>query len=213
MNKEEKQLTDLLIYINRPCLPDTAYDTKRIWIYAVATAAKIDGSKSYVVLQSIDGEQYKIKKDFGSDSAVKQISDIRPYVFLLDSYIPDFNSIDDIAKFLAKKDWNESGMSDDYATFMDKHMKKYKETDKAVLKSTILKLSIREQITRMNEKSDYYDKIYMKEQMNHDMSFDENDEEKKKIEEKQEKLKQYQKTQKKKNEKSGDIAEESGKQN
>lgn len=213
MTKEEKQLTELLMYINRPCLPDAAYDTKKTWIYAVATATKIDGSQSYVVLQSIDGDKYKIRRDFGSDSAVKIISDIRPYAFLLESYMPNFNSLEDIAKFLAKKDWNESGMTEDYATFMDEHVKKYMKTDKAVLKSTILKLSIREQINRMNERSDYYDKIYMKEQMERDMSLDEDEEEKNKIEEKQEKLKQYQKSQKKKNEKSGDVAGEAGKQN
>lgn len=195
MRKEDKIIFDILNEIKCPSLPDE-YDpsSKLIWVLAVGETLKYDGSRSYALLEAIDNKKYRVKRDFGSAAKIVKVLSIRPYMYLRDGCLPIVHTLDDVYKFFAKKDWNERGINEEpknYLGYTAKRIEYYKSLDKATLESALYACAINTQIMQLKTTRDYYDNIYMNEEIAKELSLDPS-ERKSDLEEAQEKLKKFQ---------------------
>lgn len=117
----EKSLIDALSYCDLRELPQE--DTKEyVWLKALALASKMDGTKSYILIdKDVDGG-YKIKKDFGSVSAIKSVDKIYPFAMLDASYMPAFKTKtkEERIEWLKKNDYEGEITSDITLKGLDK---------------------------------------------------------------------------------------------
>lgn len=107
MDTNEKMLFDVLRDTGCTELPEKSTGNERSpWVMAIGEAVKYDGSRSYVILRNIDGENYRISKDYGSSAKIVRMESIRPYMPLYATYTPLVKSKEDIADFIAGERWN-----------------------------------------------------------------------------------------------------------
>lgn len=70
------------------CLPDAIdANSSVVWLRAIGLVKKVGGSKNYVLLDS-DGENVRVKRDFGVAAQILEISEIYPYESLEKRFIP-----------------------------------------------------------------------------------------------------------------------------
>lgn len=86
-----KSLVDAMAWAGVRELPEV-HDGVNVYIKALALVAKRDGSTSYVAICKDKNGEDKIIKDFGSVSQIVEVLEIRPYLYLDSSYIPDFTT-------------------------------------------------------------------------------------------------------------------------
>jgi chorismate mutase len=87
----DKSLIDAMSWAGVRELPEV-YDGENIYIKALALVAKRDGSTSYVAMCKNKSGEDKIVKDFGSSAQIAKILEVRPYLYLDASFVPDFAS-------------------------------------------------------------------------------------------------------------------------
>ena len=84
-----KTLIDALSWAGLRELPEV-YDGENIYIKSLALVSKRDGTTSYVATcKDILGAD-KIVKDFGTVSPIVEVKEVRPYLYLDASYVPEF---------------------------------------------------------------------------------------------------------------------------
>lgn len=106
MDSNDKTLFEVLRETGCNELPDKIEGAgKKPWVYAIGDVTKYDGSKSYVILRSIDGESYRIFKDFGPSAKIVKIDAIRPYMPLYARYTPAVLTKDDIVAYIVGERW------------------------------------------------------------------------------------------------------------
>lgn len=87
----DKSLIDALAWAGIRELPEI-HDGENIYIKALALVAKRDGTTSYVATcKDILGVD-KIVKDFGTISQIAKILEVRPYMYLDASFVPEFST-------------------------------------------------------------------------------------------------------------------------
>lgn len=90
-NANDKSLIDALAWAGVRELPEI-HDGENIYIKALALVAKRDGTTSYVATcKDILGVD-KIVKDFGTTSQIAKILEVRPYMYLDASFVPEFST-------------------------------------------------------------------------------------------------------------------------
>lgn len=167
MEANEKILFDVLRETGCTELPEKSDGTERIpWVMAIGEAVKCDGSKSYVILRSIDGENYRISKDFGSSAKIVKMEAIRPYMPLYASYTPEVRTKEDISYYLASERWkrmeNISGDPEYHAkrtAYVEKEKAIIMDMDPKDIRREFYKRAIEAQIvgikTRISDSSKY----------------------------------------------------------
>ena len=86
---KEQSLVDALSYCGLRNLPEE-WDKENIYLKALALAMKVDGTKSYVLMQKdINGEDRMIK-DFGTSAVIHTISSVHPFMYLDQKWLPIF---------------------------------------------------------------------------------------------------------------------------
>lgn len=107
MNANEKMLFDVLRETGCNELPDKIDGVpKNPWVYAIGETVKCDGSTSYAILRCIDGENYRIFKDYGTSAKIVTMQSIRPYMFLYPTYLPCVKTRDDIVRYIVAQRWD-----------------------------------------------------------------------------------------------------------
>jgi hypothetical protein len=87
----DKSLIDALAWAGVRELPEV-YDGENIYIKALALVAKRDGTTSYVATcKDILGVD-KIVKDFGTIAQIVKTLEVRPYMYLDASFVPEFTT-------------------------------------------------------------------------------------------------------------------------
>lgn len=85
----DKSLIDALAWAGVRELPEV-YDGENIYIKALALVAKRDGTTSYVATcKDVLGVD-KIVKDFGTIAQIVKVLEVRPYMYLDASFVPEF---------------------------------------------------------------------------------------------------------------------------
>lgn len=108
-----------------------------IWLYAIAKVEKVDGSKSYALVERMDDGVIKMKKDFGPISSVRLIVSYHPFSFLKPAYLPKFKT--------EKKD--------ERLEYLAKHVGKefdYSKLSKKELDAIILNMAVKNQKAKEN---------------------------------------------------------------
>lgn len=86
---KEQSLVDALSYCGLRNLPEE-WDKENIYLKALALAMKVDGTKSYVLMQKdINGED-RMVKDFGTSAVIHTISSVHPFMYLDQKWLPIF---------------------------------------------------------------------------------------------------------------------------
>lgn len=118
MNKREEALKDVLLYTRLPSLPSEDYKGNLPWMKAIIETVKADCSESYCVAKTIDGESFRIIKDFGSTSPIVKYGKVYPYSMIREKYLPSANNREELVEYLASvyKEYSKEqidAMSDD----------------------------------------------------------------------------------------------------
>lgn len=168
MDAKEKMLFDILRDTNCAELPEPIGEGyKKIWIYAIGDTVKSDGSRSYAILKAINNEDYKILKDYGSNSAIKRIDAIRPYMTLYARYIPEVKTKEDVLRFIASERWelyNTYEGAENYIelrnAYIEKAMAKIGSMSNSEIKKEFYKYAIIEQVNGIAAKKQDLEKYY-----------------------------------------------------
>lgn len=89
--KLEEMLIDALSWASLRSLPKE--DTKElVWVKALAKVQKRDGSTSFVAMKKDKDGNPTIIKDFGTPSAIVEITSTHPYHFLETTRVPHFKT-------------------------------------------------------------------------------------------------------------------------
>lgn len=102
---KEQSLVDALSYCGLRTLPEE-WDKENIYLKALALAMKVDGTKSYVLMQKdINGED-RMVKDFGTSAVIHTISSVHPFMYLDQKWMPIFKgkTKDERVEWLEKND-------------------------------------------------------------------------------------------------------------
>lgn len=109
---KEQSLVDALSYCGLRNLPEE-WDKENIYLKALALAIKVDGTKSYVLMQKdINGED-RMVKDFGTSAVIHTISSVHPFMYLDQKWLPYFKgkSKDERVEWLEKNGVKEEEIS------------------------------------------------------------------------------------------------------
>lgn len=87
--KEEMSLLECLSWCSVRKLPEE-WDKKNVYIKAIGKVKKADGTISYVAIQKDKNGKDKMVKDFGTISAIREVAEIYPYLYLDAMYLPTF---------------------------------------------------------------------------------------------------------------------------
>jgi hypothetical protein len=89
--RTEESLIDALSYCSLRDLPEPD-DKENIWIRALARVAKADGNEYYVYVEKDANAENRIKKDFGSMSAIVRVLEYYPFSYLRAEFMPTFKT-------------------------------------------------------------------------------------------------------------------------
>lgn len=98
--KREDLLPEVLKWTKAPALFEPAKDKPYPWVKAIVETVKADGSESYAVAYTIDGDKFRIVKDFGSLSPIVKYGKIYPYYYMHERFIPSAKNRDDIINYI-----------------------------------------------------------------------------------------------------------------
>lgn len=126
---EKMSLLDCLSWCSVRQLPEE-WDSKNVYIKAIAKVMRADGSISYVAVKKDKNGDDKIIKSFGNISMIKKILAVYPYLYLDAVYMPTFkgNSKAEKVSYLSALNKN-----------VDYSKKSVKELDKAIISVAIQK--------------------------------------------------------------------------
>ena len=126
---EKMSLLDCLWWCSVRQLPED-WDSKNVYIKAIAKVMRADGSISYVAVKKDKNGDDKIIKSFGNISMIKKILAVYPYLYLDAVYMPTFkgNSKTEKVSYLSALNKN-----------VDYSKKSVKELDKAIISVAIQK--------------------------------------------------------------------------
>lgn len=126
---EKMSLLDCLSWCSVRQLPEE-WDSKNVYIKAIAKVMRADGSISYVAVKKDKNGDDKIVKSFGNISMIKKILAVYPYLYLDAVYMPTFkgNSKNEKVSYLSALNKN-----------VDYSKKSVKELDKAIISVAIQK--------------------------------------------------------------------------
>lgn len=126
---EKMSLLDCLSWCSVRQLPEE-WDSKNVYIKAIAKVMRADGSISYVAVKKDKNGDDKIIKSFGNISMIKKILAVYPYLYLDAVYMPTFkgNSKTEKVSYLSALNKN-----------VDYSKKSVKELDKAIISVAIQK--------------------------------------------------------------------------
>lgn len=126
---EKMSLLDCLSWCSVRQLPEE-WDSKNVYIKAIAKVMRADGSISYVAVKKDKNGDDKIIKSFGNISMIKKILAVYPYLYLDAVYMPTFkgNSKTEKVSYLSALNKN-----------VDYSKKSVKELDKAIISEAIQK--------------------------------------------------------------------------
>lgn len=124
----DKSLISVLQYTRLRELPSLDKG-KNVWIMAIVSVRKSDGSCNYAVADKDKDGNLRIIKDFGSMAAIYSIDNIYPFAFLGVEYMPVFKGqkkeerIEWLTKYVAKEDYSDYSL---------------KELDKLILNNQVI---------------------------------------------------------------------------
>lgn len=98
--KREDVLPEVLKWTKAPALFEPATDKPYPWVKAIVETVKADGSESYAVAYTIDGDKFRIVKDFGNLSPIVKYGKIYPYYYMHERFIPNARNREDIITYL-----------------------------------------------------------------------------------------------------------------
>jgi hypothetical protein len=91
MNKKESTLYDALRDAFICDIPEL-WNNEDIWIKAVGLITKSNTTQNYCLLKRDSDGNAQVVKDYGDICKIVKINEIRPYIFLNNSYICEFKN-------------------------------------------------------------------------------------------------------------------------
>lgn len=162
MDNKEKMLFDVLRETGCDELPNKLDGvSKNPWVYAIGETIKCDGSTSYVILRCIDGENYRIFKDYGTSAKIVKMQSIRPYMFLYPTYLPCVKTREDIVRYIVAQRWEHLDMFNGdpeflikKAAYINKETPKVAELDNREIRREFYKYAIEAQVIGLKTAAD-----------------------------------------------------------
>lgn len=116
--KRDRFLKDVLRFTRLEKLPSTEYKKSTPWMKAIVETLKSDGSEGYCVVKTIDGENFRVIKDFGTVSPIVKYGKFYPYSSINGRYLPSAKNRKELVEYLSTvyKDYTSEqidSMSDD----------------------------------------------------------------------------------------------------
>lgn len=101
MTKLEERELEVLTYTGEPKLPDLINEETPLWVYAIGKAITYSMDEVFVILRN-DIVLYTVVKAF-SPGGIAKITEVRPYEFLREKFLPPKMELAEMKQFLASR--------------------------------------------------------------------------------------------------------------